>query len=106
MRLLLRAHGYSVDCFEGATAYLSAPGALDYGCIVLDLNMPFRSGFDVLQWMSLTGFKRRTKVVVLSALNREETILRAFSLEADDFIGKPFNPEIVTTRLRRLLLRT
>ena len=29
----------------------------------------------------------------------------AFSLEADDFIGKPFNPEVVVSRLRRLLKR-
>ena len=42
-------------------------------------------------------------MVILSAVNREEVILQAFSLRADDFIAKPFNPEIVVTRLRRLL---
>jgi DNA-binding response OmpR family regulator len=99
----LRAEGWQVLlASDGEQAEkVIAQGEVDL--VVLDLNMPFRSGFDVLQWMSQSGFKRATKVVVLSALNREETILRAFSLEADDFIGKPFNPEIVTTRLRRLL---
>ncbi len=99
----LRAEGWRVvRASDGEQAEkVIAQGEVDL--VVLDLNMPFRSGFDVLQWMSQSGFKRKTKVVVLSALNREETILRAFSLEADDFIGKPFNPEIVATRLRRLL---
>jgi DNA-binding response OmpR family regulator len=99
----LRAEGWQVvRAADGEQAEkVIAQGEIDL--VLLDLNMPFRSGFDVLQWMSQSGHKRKTKVVVLSALNREETILRAFSLEADDFIGKPFNPEIVTTRLRRLL---
>ena len=71
--------------------------------VLLDLNLPFRSGFDLLQWLSQTGLKRRSRVVVLSAMNREEIIRRAFAMEADDFIPKPFNPEVVLTRLRRLL---
>jgi DNA-binding response OmpR family regulator len=101
----LRAEGWQlVQATDGEQAEkVIAQGEIDL--VVLDLNMPFRSGFDVLQWMTQMGLKRKTKVVVLSALNREETILRAFSLEADDFIGKPFNPEIVATRLRRLLRR-
>jgi DNA-binding response OmpR family regulator len=87
---------------EQAEKLIEAGG---FDLVLLDLNMPFRSGFDVLQWMSQRGLKRNAKVAVLSALNREEAILRAFSLEADDFIAKPFNPEVVTTRLRRLLRR-
>jgi two-component system response regulator VicR len=76
-----------------------------FDLVLLDLNMPFRSGFDLLQWMSQRGLKGRSRVAVLSALNRDEAVLRAFALEADDFISKPFNPEVVTSRLRRLLRR-
>jgi DNA-binding response OmpR family regulator len=99
----LRAEGWSVTrVSDGEQAErLIAAGGFDL--LLLDLHMPFRSGFDLLQWMSQRGFKDRTKVVILSAVNREEVILQAFALKADDFIAKPFNPEIVVTRLRRLL---
>jgi DNA-binding response OmpR family regulator len=64
--------------------------------------MPFRSGFDLLRIIAERGLKGRAKVAIISGANREETILRAFQLEADDFIAKPFNPEVVLSRLRRL----
>jgi DNA-binding response OmpR family regulator len=99
----LRQEGWSVTrANDGEQAEkLIAGGGFDL--LLLDLHMPFRSGFDLLQWMAQRGLKHRTKVVVLSAVNREEVVLQAFSLKADDFIAKPFNPEIVVTRLRRLL---
>jgi len=99
----LRVEGWSVTrASDGEQAErLIANGGFDL--LLLDLHMPFRSGFDLLQWMSQRGLKHRTKVVMLSAVNREEVVLQAFSLKADDFIAKPFNPEIVVTRLRRLL---
>ena len=76
-----------------------------FDLMLFDLNMPFRSGFDLLRLISERDLKGSSKIAIISALNREETILRAFSLEADDFIAKPFNPEVVVSRLRRLVLR-
>jgi DNA-binding response OmpR family regulator len=99
----LRAEGWQVvRAADGEQAQrLMAECAFEL--VLLDLNLPFRNGFDLLQWLGQTGLKRRSRVAVLSAMNREEIIRRAFAMEADDFIPKPFNPEVVVTRLRRLL---
>jgi DNA-binding response OmpR family regulator len=101
----LRNERWEVTCVaDGEQAERSIePGRFDL--MLFDLNMPFRSGFDLLRWISERGLKRESKIAIISALNREETILRAFSLEADDFIAKPFNPEVVVSRLKRLIQR-
>jgi DNA-binding response OmpR family regulator len=75
----------------------------EYDFILLDNYMPYRSGFDLLQWMQETDRRGGTRVVMLSAQGREESIIEAFSLGADDFIAKPFSPSLVVSRLNRFL---
>jgi len=74
-----------------------------YHIALLDVMMPFRSGFDLLEWINDHRRHRPLKVVILTALGQDENLLRAFDLGADDFIAKPVSPEAVTGRLRRLL---
>jgi CheY-like chemotaxis protein len=75
----------------------------DVDAILLDLALPHRSGFDILHALYQRTPRLTTKLVVLSSINREETVQAAFSLDADDFIPKPFNPAMVVSRVRRLL---
>ncbi len=74
-----------------------------YHFILLDINMPFKSGFDILNWIRESGTKGNTKIIVLTANNEDDAVLRAFSLGADDFVAKPVNPRIVVSRLKRYL---
>ena len=70
--------------------------------MLLDLNMPMRSGFEVLEWLrALPGLKRLT-VIILTASLREEDIDRAFDLGANSFLIKPSSIEGLTTIGRRL----
>ena len=70
--------------------------------LVLDLMMPRMSGFDVLTGLRDMG-EARPRVIVLSARGREEDVIRAFSLGADDFVAKPFNPQELLARIARLV---
>lgn len=61
--------------------------------MLLDLNMPKRNGFEVLEWLrSQPGLKRLT-VIILSASLREEDVDRAFDLGANSFLVKPSSIE-------------
>ncbi len=60
--------------------------------LVLDLMMPRMTGFDVLAGLRDLE-ESRPRVIVLSARGREDDVIRAFSLGADDFMAKPFNPQ-------------
>jgi two-component system, OmpR family, alkaline phosphatase synthesis response regulator PhoP len=69
--------------------------------LVLDLMMPKLTGFDVLA--RLREMAVRPRVIVLSARGREEDVMRAFDLGADDYMAKPFSPQELLARITRLL---
>jgi CheY-like chemotaxis protein len=68
---------------------------------VLDVNMPVLDGFGVLA--AVRAEKIPTRVILLTSLQQEKDVLRAFSLGADDYVTKPFNPFEVVARVRRLI---
>ncbi len=71
--------------------------------IVLDVMMPRHDGFEVLAALKNDRETATIPVILLTARQREEDILRGFSLGADDYITKPFSPNEVLVRLRRLV---
>jgi DNA-binding response OmpR family regulator len=98
----LAAGGYRrVLTFDGSRT-LEEVRAQRPDVLVLDLMMPRMTGFDVLAGLRDMG-ESRPRVIVLSARGREEDVIRAFSLGADDFIAKPFNPQELLARITRLL---
>ena len=65
--------------------------------------MPRVTGFDVLAGLRDMG-DQRPRVIVLSARGREDAVMRAFSLGADDFMLKPFNLQELMARIARLVI--
>lgn len=68
--------------------------------VLLDLNMPQKSGFDVLAELPELGLKRVPTVIVLSADDEPDTISRAFQLGAADYVPTPFNRDELLARVR------
>jgi DNA-binding response OmpR family regulator len=71
--------------------------------VVLDLGLPREDGFSVLERIRE---KDSTPVVVLTGRTREEDVLRAFTLGADDYVFKPFGAKQLAMRIRAILRRT
>ncbi|MGB6603965.1 MAG: response regulator transcription factor [Steroidobacteraceae bacterium] len=71
--------------------------------VVLDINMPGMSGFQVCE-----AIRRRSRVPVLMLTVRgeEEDLVRALDLGADDYLTKPFSPRTLLARIRALLRRS
>jgi len=57
--------------------------------ILLDILMPIINGFEVLQMLKAKAETADIKVIILSALNSNEDIVKGYELGADDFITKP-----------------
>ena len=94
--------------FEVLTA-ASAQAALDLiahrglpHLAVVDLNMPGMDGFEfcrrVLHFSDLP-------IVILTAVDEEETVIRAIDHFAEDYVTKPFSPRELVARVRRVLRR-
>ncbi len=70
--------------------------------IVLDINMPGASGFQVCEAVRQ---KSRVPIMMLTARGEEEDLVRALELGADDYLTKPFSPRTLLARVKALLRR-
>lgn len=70
--------------------------------IVLDALMPVMDGFEVLRRLKSGGLTD-APVIMLTALKREQDIVGALQLGAADYLVKPFIPDELGQRIRRLL---
>lgn len=70
--------------------------------MLLDLNMPMKDGFEVLQWLRAQPGLKRLTVAVLTASMRAEDVNRAFDLGANSFLVKPGRMEDLISMLRSL----
>ena len=72
--------------------------------ILTDIMMPFSSGLEVISYVKET-LQRDTPIIVFSAAGQEEMVLKAFSLGATDFMSKPFSPNELIMRIKRILMQ-
>ena len=75
----------------------------DCDIVLLDINMPEMDGFEVLQRIRMTERCRNLPVIFLTADSDSETETRCFKAGAIDFIAKPFVPEVMLSRIGRVL---
>jgi two-component system alkaline phosphatase synthesis response regulator PhoP len=73
--------------------------------LLLDISMPKMDGFQVLTALKDDPSTGDVHVVMLTASNAEDDLVRGFSLGAEDYIVKPFHPHEMVARLKRLLRR-
>ena len=70
--------------------------------VVLDINMPGLSGFQVCEAIRT---RSRVPVMMLTVRGEEEDLVRALGLGADDYLTKPFSPRTLLARIKALLRR-
>jgi DNA-binding response OmpR family regulator len=70
--------------------------------VILDINMPGTSGFQVCEAIRA---KSRAPVMMLTVRGEEEDLVRALELGADDYLTKPFSPRTLLARVKALLRR-
>ena len=100
----LRSEDYTIDVAVDGNQACEKLDHSEYDLIMTDLLMPFVGGLEIINKIR-NELKLKTPIIVLSALGDEETIIEAFKLGADDYITKPFSPNELTVRVRRLLMK-
>jgi signal transduction histidine kinase len=71
--------------------------------VLLDIMMPVMDGFEVLAHMKKDSRMRSIPVVVISALDEMEGVVRAIQSGAEDYLFKPFDPVLLRARIGALL---
>jgi DNA-binding response OmpR family regulator len=94
--------GYLVVKAADGNAALSAFEAEAPDLVVLDINMPGQTGFEVCA--AIRG-SSTVPVMMLTARGEEQDLVRALDLGADDYLTKPFSPRTLLARVKALLRR-
>lgn len=94
---------YKVTAVLRGEQALSFLEANDCDIVLLDINMPEMDGFEVLEKIRKIERCRSLPVIFLTADNDSETEARCFNTGAADFIAKPFVPEVMRSRISRVL---
>ena len=102
---VLKADGYDVSGAADGTAGIAAAKRELPDLILLDLILPYASGFDVLQRLREEPRTRAIPVLVLSTQGGEDDIVRALEIGAEDFLIKPFYARELVARVRKALSR-
>ena len=99
----LSADGHDVLALEDGSQVLSTVEEQNLDLIVLDAMMPVMDGFEILRRLKTGSSPVATPVIMLTALKRESDIVGALELGAADYLAKPFIPDELSQRIRRVL---
>jgi two-component system phosphate regulon response regulator PhoB len=101
----LAKRGYRVSTANDGSEALKVATAERPDLLVLDLMLPERSGFEVLQELRARPETQAMGVILLTARTEREDRLRGLTLGADDYVAKPFSPEELVLRVGAVLRR-
>lgn len=100
----LKKAGLSADLARSGRNAIEMLRNYDYGIAIIDLNLPDIDGYQVIS--SLRLLKISTPIIILSALDQPDAKIRAFSMGADDYLIKPFDPAELVARIQAILRRS
>ncbi|ARV15000.1 response regulator [Polaribacter sp. SA4-12] len=103
IRLLLEKEGYQLFIAEDGKKAIELIEAQDPDLILTNIMMDFVSGLEVISHVR-NVLKKQTPIIVLSAIGQEEMVIKSFDLGANDFMGKPLNPNELIIRIKRILI--
>jgi DNA-binding response OmpR family regulator len=101
LRTTLQNYGMQCETVDNGADALRLIRQEKQQVVVLDVNMPGLDGYGVLS--AVRAEKLPTQVILVTARQQEEDILRGFQLGADDYLVKPFNLLELVARVNRLL---
>lgn len=101
MANMLSKEGYEVKTTVDGTEVVDLIADEEYDLIITDIMMPYISGIELLTTIK-SDPKRKTPVLVVSALDQKEVILTAFELGAADFVKKPISLDELLIRVKKV----
>lgn len=102
LKMMLSQYDLNVEVAHDGLSGLQKTYNIRPDLVVLDIMMPDLDG-----WETCRRLREMTDapIIIMSALNRQDAIIRGLNLGADDFICKPVTPEALLARIRAVLRR-
>ena len=103
LEFLMKREGHVVSIARDGQQALEAIRTVRPHLVLLDVMMPFKTGFEVLQALRADEALAGTKVLMLTAKGRETDTAKGLALGADAYMTKPFSTKELAERVRQLL---
>jgi DNA-binding response OmpR family regulator len=103
LEYLMQQAGHTVRTARDGEAALAALQESVPDLVLLDVMMPKKDGYEVLQAIRTQPEWKQIKVVMLTAKGREVEREKGLSLGADDYVTKPFATQELVAKVRQIL---
>ncbi|WP_180900117.1 response regulator transcription factor CtrA [Martelella soudanensis] len=104
IELMLKSESFNVYTTDLGEEGVDLGKIYDYDIILLDLNLPDMSGYEVLKALRVS--KIATPILILSGMSGTDDKVRGFGSGADDYLTKPFHKEELVARIHAIVRRS
>jgi len=101
----LEKEGFEVLCAATGEEALVKAGTQYPDLILLDLMLPGLDGFQVCRTLKSDSKTQEIPIIMLTAKGEESDVVAGLEMGADDYITKPFSPNVLVARIRAILRR-
>ena len=95
----LKRQGHIVVMAENGRLAIDLMRQQTFDLVLLDIMMPEMNGYQVLEYLKADAELRHIPVIMISALDDVDSVVRCIELGAEDYLFKPFNPTILKARI-------
>ena len=103
MKLHLEKWGYEVHCAEDFGNVLAEFVLLSPQLVLMDIGLPFYNGY---YWCAQIRQVSQVPIIFVSSAGDNMNIVMAVNMGGDDFVVKPFDPEVLSAKVQAMLRRT
>lgn len=102
----LTRQGFTVETADNGQTALDMLRVKPYSLLLLDVMMPRMNGYEVLETVKADAALQHLPVIMISAVDDLESVVKCIELGADDYLFKPFNPILLKARVQASLRRS
>jgi adenylate cyclase len=95
----LERQGFQVELAENGERALEMMNQADFDLVLLDIMMPRMNGYEVLQHVKADSRLSQIPIIMISALDDLDSVVKCIEMGAEDYLFKPFNPVLLKARV-------